>query len=341
LNNLAWLHFSRGQIDEAQQRCEAGLAYAERAGALNELAAGENLLGGIFYSQDRWTSALHHTTRAMVLREQLGYTWGVAATLSNLGILAQLAGKWSKAWSFFERSLALRQEIGDIEGVANAHNNLGTLARDQGRLDLAKHHLRASLEVAIPSQLGVYLIHANLGLAEVLLWENDLDAARGVLATSLREAETLGARDALVEIPQLEAQILAAEGAPAQAIARAEYSAHCAAEIGMRTLEASAWRVAAEAELQRGDAAAARQTLLKAQEILGTVTDELLSGRTAALGGRIALQEGQYAQAEQDLRTAQEVFSRLGASRDLAQVQSALRRLPRPDAADVLRTFSD
>jgi tetratricopeptide (TPR) repeat protein len=341
LTNLAWVDFSRGQFDQARQRCEDGLVHAERAGALNELSAGENLLGGIYYTQNRWASALQHTTRAMVLREQLGYTWGVAATLSNLGILAQLAGQWSKAWSFFDRSLALRQEIGDIEGVANAHNNLGTLARDQGKLDLAKHHLQACLEVAIPFQLGLYVIHANMGLAQIFLWEGDVDAARRALATSLREAEALEAKDALVEILQLEAQILAAEGAPDQARAQAERSACLAAEVGIRTLEASAWRVAVEAELRRGDDAAARQVLIKAQQILETVTDELLIGRTAALAGQIAWHEGQLAQAERDLRAAQEVFARLGASRDLTQVQDALRRLPRPDASGVLRALSD
>jgi len=340
LNNLAWVHFSRGQLDQARQCCEESLAYAERAGALNELSAGENLLGGVYYSQNLWSSALQHTTRAMVLREQLGYTWGVAASLSNLGILAQLAGQWNKAWSFFERSLALRQEIGDIEGVANAHNNLGTLARDQGKLDLARHHLRASLEIAIPFQLGVYVIHANLGLAQVFMWEGDRDAARRAFDTSMHEAEALGAKDALAELLQIEAQILAAEGAPAQALGVAERSARLAAEIGIRTLEASAWRVTAEIELQSRDLEAAGQALRRAMEILGRVTDELLSGRTVALAGRIALQAGQYAQAEQDLRRAQEVFTRLGASRDLAQVQEALRRVPRRAATEVLRELS-
>jgi tetratricopeptide (TPR) repeat protein len=340
LSNLAWVHFSRGQLEQARQRCEESLTHAERAGALNELSASENLLGGIYYSQNLWSSALQHTTRAMVLREQLGYTWGVAASLSNLGILAQLAGQWSKAWSFFERSLALRQEIGDIEGVANAHNNLGTLARDQGKLDLARHHLRASLDIAIPFQLGVYVIHANLGLAEVLLWEGDLDAARRAFTTSLHETEALGAKDALAELLQIEAQILAAEGASAQARDHAERSAQLAAEIGIRTLEASAWRVAAEIVLQNGDLEAAGQALRKAQEILSTLTDELLNGRTVVLAGRIASQAGQHAQAEQELRHAQEIFTRLGASRDLAQVQEALSRVPRRDATEVLRELS-
>ena len=90
-------------------------------------------MGGIFYHQSDWIPALHHTTRAMVLREQMGYTWGVASTLGNLGILAVSAGQWSKAWSFFERCLALQQEMGNIEGLAIAHNNLGLLSEGPGK----------------------------------------------------------------------------------------------------------------------------------------------------------------------------------------------------------------
>ena len=64
-----------------------------------DLAAIENLLGGIHNSQSEWADASRHTRRAMVLREQMGYTWGVASTLGNLGVLAVLEGDWHKAKS--------------------------------------------------------------------------------------------------------------------------------------------------------------------------------------------------------------------------------------------------
>jgi predicted ATPase/class 3 adenylate cyclase len=341
LTNLAWIHFSQGKFEQALQQAEDGLALAERAGALNELSAVENLMGGIHYSQSQWSEALHHTTRAMVLREQLGYTWGVAASLSNLGILAQMSGQWSKAWSFFERSLAIRQEIGDVEGIANAHNNLGTLAQDQGKSELAEKHLKASLEIAIPFQLGVYVIHANMTLAKVLLWRGEMEAARSALATSTQEAELLGAKHALAENTQILAQILMAEGDLLEAKKQAEHSAAIAVEIGMPAVEAAARRTVAEIDLHLGDLAAARESLAKAQRLLDTVTDELQTGWAAALAGRISLAKGQVNQAEKDLQVARDIFGRLGAGRDLKQVQDTIRRLPRPDASELLKVLGD
>ncbi len=126
-------------------------------------------MGGIYYHQSDWIPALHHTTRAMVLREQMGYTWGVASTLGNLGILAVSAGQWNKAWSFFERCLLLQQEMGNIEGLAIAHNNLGLLAKDQGKLDLAEYHFRESLKVASPFRMIFHMANSGNGLAHVLL----------------------------------------------------------------------------------------------------------------------------------------------------------------------------
>jgi tetratricopeptide (TPR) repeat protein len=235
----------------------------------------------------------------------------------------------------------MRQEIGDVEGMANAHNNLGTLALDQGKADLAQQHLQASLEIAIPFQLGVYVIHANMTLAKVLLWRGEMEAARSALATSTQEAELLGAKHALAENTQILAQILMAEGDLLEAKKQAEHSAAIAVEIGMPAVEAAARRTVAEIDLHLGDLAAARESLAKAQRLLDTVTDELQTGWAAALAGRISLAKGQVNQAEKDLQVARDIFGRLGAGRDLKQVQDTIRRLPRPDASELLKVLGD
>jgi predicted ATPase len=340
MTSLAWTHFLQGRFDQARQACQASLEYAERAGALNELARAENLLGGIHFNQGQWEPALQHTTRAMVLREQLGYSWGVASTLGNLGILALMTGQWSKAWSFMERSLALREEIGDVEGIAIAHANLGMLARDQGRLELAEHHLQASLEVSQPFKMNLYVIHATMAMAQVQVWQGQMEATHQSIAASLQDAETLGATDVLAEIRQIQAEFLLATNDPDEARVMADQAASLAVEIGNRGFEAAAWRLAAEAELLRGDPQAAREALANAQQILHYVTHELQTGRVAALSGRISLAEGRFAQAEQDLRAAREIFTRLGASRDLQLVQDTMRRLPRPEADEVLSSLA-
>lgn len=323
---LAWTYFLRGRFEQARQACEKSLVYARHAGALNELAAAENLLGGVYYRQSEWAQAMHHTRRAMVLREQMGYTWGVAATLSNLGILAVSAGDWNKARSFFERSLALRQEVGDVEGVAIVHNNLGTLTRDQGDLERAEFHFRESLAIAKPFQIGFHIANTTIGLAKVLLLKGEIVAAQKAIDDSLAQSEAIGADDARAEVYCIQAEILLAKSEWAKARTIAEESAIIAAERGNRGLESSAWRIVSETELQRGQIHAAWEALSKAQRATADAADDLEAGRLASQRGRIHLYEGNFAHAEAELRAAKMTFMRLGANLDLQRVEEALRR---------------
>jgi predicted ATPase/class 3 adenylate cyclase/Tfp pilus assembly protein PilF len=330
LTGLAWIHFFKGRLDQARGACEASMLYARNAGALGELAAAENLLGGVHYRQNQWEAASQHTTRAMVLREQVGYSWGVASTLNNLGILSVSAGQWRKARSFFERSLALREELGDVEGVALAHNNLGTLLRDQGELGLAEFHYRASLELATTFQMSFHLANSTLGLAQTLLLDGRIDAAQEALDESLKQAEAVGAQEILIEVHRVQAEILLAQSKWEEASAAAERSAEIAGEIGDTKLEASAYRVLAAIELARGCVPAGHQAIGQARERLREITDDFEAGQLAALAGQALLRGGETALAEAELRSAREIFMRLGANLHLRRVEHDLRlALPR------------
>jgi predicted ATPase/class 3 adenylate cyclase/Tfp pilus assembly protein PilF len=326
LNGLAWIHFVRGNFDQARRASESSLVYAQDAEALSELATAENLLGGIYYQQSDWTPALHHTTRAMILREQMGYTWGVASTLCNMGVLAVSAGHWSKARSFFERSLALRQEIGDIEGLAIAYNNLGTLARDQGELETAEKYFRQSLEAATSYQITFQVSNATVGLAKVLLLKGDLDGAQAGVDASMEQAQAIGADDLLAEIYRTQAEIQLSRAAWEEAMTAAHKSAALASETGNRSLEAAARRVVSYLETERGDLQAAYEALNQARKALAGVGDDMEAGRLLVQAGRILLAEGKSAQGESQLQEAYQVFLRLGASLDLKQVEEVLRR---------------
>jgi tetratricopeptide (TPR) repeat protein len=262
----------------------------------------------------------------MILREQAGYTWGVAGSLSNLGILAVSAGHWDKAWSFFERSLALRQEMGDVEGVAIVRNNLGTLARDRGNLEQAEYHFRQSLAIAKPFEISFHIANSAIGLAQVLLLQGKVAVAEETITDSLAQAEAIGAEDLLAEIHYVQAKILVAKSVWDEAKAEAEGAVLLAVETGNRCLEASSWRVASEIELTRGDPQAALAELAKSRRALADVTDHLEAGRIAAQAGRIGLHEGQLDQAVANLESAQEIFVQLGANLDLRQVEEALEQ---------------
>jgi predicted ATPase/class 3 adenylate cyclase/uncharacterized protein HemY len=321
LTGAAWVDFLRGQFQEARRACEAAQDHAEQTDAVIELAAAENILGGIYYRQGEWTPALHHTMRAMTLREQMGYTWGAASSMGNLGVLAVAAGHWDRARSFFERSLALRQEMGDVEGVVILRNNLGTLARLQGKLEEAESHYRESLALAKPFEIGFHIGNSAVGLARVLLLKGECEAAEEALATALSQAEATGAQDLLAEAHQVRARLLLSRSLWDEAKTEAERSAAMAAESGNPGLETAAWRVAARVELERNDLESAEDMLIMARQALTNVTDQLENGRVAALAGRIALAQGEIATAQAQLGEAKAIFMRLGATRDLEEVR--------------------
>lgn len=327
LTGMAWVHFLQGRFDRAREACEASLEYAQSAGELNALARAENLLGGVYLRQNKWAAASHHTTQAMILREQTGYTWGVASTLSNLGVLSVRAGQWDKARSFFERSLALRQEMGDVEGMALLHNNLAMLVLDQGDLDLAERHFRESLEIAEPFKIGFHTANSKMGLARTLLKKGESEAAQETLTAGLAQAEAIGSQNIVAEAYRVQAEILLEGPALSETLAAAERAVSLAADTGDRSLEAAAWRVLSAIELQRENAQAAREALAKAQQVLVDVTDEVEAGRVAAQAGQIHLYEGQFTQAKTDLQIAKQIFARLGANLDLQHVEEMSKRL--------------
>ena len=321
LNGLAWIHFMRGDLDQARTACESSIRYAQGVDALSELAAAENLLGGIHFRESAWKPALHHTMRAMILREQMGYTWGVAASMSNLGILAHSAGQWSKAQSYFEQTFEMWEEMGDAEGLAIVHNNMGSLALDQGELELAEFHFRESLGTAPSTDLAVHITKAQVGLAQVLSLKGELGAAQESIDASLGQAQAIGAHDLLAEIYLAQAEIRLAGSAWEEARSAAQEAASLAADAGHRSFEAHAWRLISMVALEQGDLQAAHEALARGRQAIAGATDELETGRLAAQAGRICRREGAVTQADAELGVAQAIFTQLGAKLDLERLE--------------------
>lgn len=322
LNGLAYLQLQQGHLEEAQKSCEASMVFAQRVNDLSGLSMAENTLGGVYYHQRAWSKAAHHTRRAMVLREQMGYTWGVASTLSNLGLLAVLEGEWHKAKSFFERSQALRQEIGDVEGVALVHNNLGALNRDQGHLEPAEMHFRESLNVARPFDMGFHIANSTVGLAQVLWLKGAREAARETVEAGMQLAVDVGAKETLVEVYRLRAEMLMDAMAWDEARAAAMQAIEYADALGNRGWQASLWRLISELEMQRGNHRAAHEALDMARQALADATEALEDGRIHMQASRLARSEGLLSEAAVEIQAARKIFMRLGATLDLARSEA-------------------
>ncbi len=310
---LGWLYFSQAKFDDARIECQKILDYAKKTNHLGNLASAENLLGGIAYRLGDWQEAMRHTTRAKILREEMGDSGGIAASLANLGLLALESGHWPKAISYFQESLALRQDIGDIEGIVIDHNNLAFVYRNQGDFSLAEEHQRQCLQIALQFNMAYNIANANLELSRILLSKDAHDLVKTHLSNAKKEANAIEAKGLLIEIATTEAQFLLVQSSWEEALIIAQDTLKKAETIGNKIYEVVCWRIIAESSLSLQREEVALDAITKAKNLISDSKNNLEIGETAALAYKIYSQLGNIDEAQSAFQQAEAIFKKLGA----------------------------
>lgn len=319
---LGWCLFMQSDLENAKEAVMKSMLYAGKANNITTLAMAENYLGGILYRQGDLQQAMQHTRTAMTYWQEIGYSWGVAAALSNLGILESVSGNWQAAYNSIKRSLDLRQKMGDVDGVAITNHNLGHLVRNQGDVVQAELHYRDSLAVSRPFQMNWHAANSLVGLAQSLLCQGRIDEASEALQGGLHLAQEINAPDVIVEAYCTTAEIQLTQDRLPDAEESARSAAALASQIGVSPLLATAWRLAASSLLRQGRAQDAEKALDMAWQALADGPDKLEDGRLHAQAMLIASAAGNADQARFHREAAEDAFKHLGASRDLALLES-------------------
>lgn len=115
-----------------------------------------------------------------------------ARAANNLGIIENIRGRTNAALTFFQRALAAYARVGAVRGLAQTHHNLGIACRDLGRLDRADGHLRQALDLAATegSEDVVALVEAEMG--NLRLEAGDARLAESFARRALERFERLG-----------------------------------------------------------------------------------------------------------------------------------------------------
>ena len=319
---LGWCHFMRSDFDPAIEAVNQSMHFARLARNLTTLAMAENYMGGIFYRKGDLQQAMQHTRTAMSYWQDIGYSWGVAAALSNLGILENASGNWQAAYNSIQRSLDLRQKMGDVDGVAITKSNLGQLLRNLGDLAQAELHFRDSLAVSRPFQMNWHAANSLVGLAQSLLGQGKIGEASEALKECFRLAQEINAPDIIVEAYCTKAEIHLAKGRLAEAEDSARCAAQMAAQIGIHPLLAASLRLTAACHLRQERLQEAGEILEQAWQALAGGPDRLEEGRLHAQAMLISLAKHDLEQAQAHREAARQVFSQLDAAHDLAQLEA-------------------
>jgi tetratricopeptide (TPR) repeat protein len=117
LQNLAWISFVRGQIDDAETRLiEAGAVFAE-LGDHGGQAWTDGLMAFVRFYQGRVPDARELATKVLRESERRADRWGQGMMLLVLGAIDLWEGRTVRAEEYSQRSVGLLRSLGDTMGL--------------------------------------------------------------------------------------------------------------------------------------------------------------------------------------------------------------------------------
>ena len=278
----------------------AALAVADQA--RDEAARGHaiNILAIVEWKQGNMDEAERLYLLARESAHRSGEGRLAAMTSSNLGIIANVRGEEREARQYYESSLAHARSAGRADQAIAALCNLGQLDTQSGHFDLANRHLREAHELATVIGDRSSLITIELHIAKLRIRQGDLAGARSACDRTRGILEQIG---------------------DAREAGEAEYVYGIVARAG-------------------GDALAAEQHFLRAEQIGIARQDMILQGEIARELSELYRAQGRNRQTLQRLNHAHRLFAQLRARRELADVDRRTAKLEN-EFLDVVRKWGE
>jgi tetratricopeptide (TPR) repeat protein len=312
-----------GQMDAALPLREEELRVAERVGDLFTLTSGLSDMAHHYYIRGDFRRSRIYSDRALAVaerREDLGYA---ATVLAFRAFIDTVSGDWDAAHVDAERALAICQQTNAPAGLMSFVSlALGHLHLAEGRLDDAKRYLEEIIEVEPNSLLLMTIRLAQAGLAErdLLLGQPEQAVTRLLPLLDRPGLQELHVTNLLPLLAwaHLElGEIAAAREIVAQAIRRGKVQRNRLALV-------EALRVQVMVALRQECRPEAEQVLDEGLAVARAVPHPYAEARLLALQGQLSAQKGEPGAARERLAAALAIFRRLGAGRDVEQVERAL-----------------
>jgi putative nucleotidyltransferase with HDIG domain len=300
LRFVARTYMHDADYDAAIDCAEAARTVAEQTS--DEAARGHaiNILAIVQWKQGNLDEAERLYLLARQSADHSGESRLAAMTASNLGIIANVRGEERKARSYYESSLAHARSAGRADQAITALGNLGQLNTQSGHLDVANRHLTEARELAT----------------------------------------VIGDRSMVVTIELLIAKLRIKQGALEDARMTCERIRGIIEQIGDSREAGDAEHVYGIVARAGGDAVAAEQHFLRAEEIGIARQDMILQGEIARELSELYRAQGRNRQTLQRLNHAHRLFSQLRARRELADVDRRTAKLEN-DFLDVVRKWGE
>jgi tetratricopeptide (TPR) repeat protein len=315
--------FRKGLHEEGVEWGLKALRFALRSRDLREVAYARNMLATCFMERGDLRRAVRHLRQAVGLYHELGDFLGQASANNNLGMCYHLQGTLDAALYHYQVAVHTDERVGDEVDAAIVQANIGEVLLALGRIPEAVENLSAVVRVhqqggGLAAVAG--LSHINLSRCQLVM--GDLDASERHLRRAKRLLSEVGAEALLLEAELQQSELRLAQGRTAAAAASARQSLVRIRALHAQLLESRGERILGEA-LAAGSRPERAEEHLRASMLLarkvGAAHEE---ARSAIAMARHLLRSGApRSRASAYVRRAEKIFRRMGAELELREAE--------------------
>jgi tetratricopeptide (TPR) repeat protein len=310
-----------GDYGAALEAAQQGLALAPSE--LRQLRADALIMLGTIYGyKGDIAQSNAYTQQALEICRRLHDSLRIVRILNNMGIDTSITGDWAGAVAYWQEALALSEQLGNLTLRIRLEMNLGQLSVNQGEDEAARAYLGSSLALARLNHLRELEIVSLGVLADLHLRRHEPDQARPLVAEVERLAGENSHKHWLQEAARYQAQIQLESGDAQAAQQAIQHALRLVRELSDTYEEGLASRVHGQVLRARGRPEAA---LAAFEQSLALLADDPYESARSQVQLGLALCDGGDMQRGHALfEDARAVFARLGARRDLAEVEALL-----------------
>jgi len=311
-----------GNHDQALAELEQGLRHLPPGPSRLHITALGNL-SNIYYIRGDTQRGQAYSQQALGHAQRINDVWAMIEVWLDLGIEFDIVGRWDEALAHYEQALSQAEQLGSLDQQARSLLGLGNTYFKQGDVEAAKSNLSKCISIARSRGLKSLIIYAGNSLAGIHAYLSETRNAEALLVEAEQLAQATGVRGQLPETYRNWVLVRLAQGRSQEALVYAERSASLAYEfesavdkgIGLRVQGQAQW-----ANHQRGEAL---DSFEKSLAILAA-RDPYESARTKVEWAKCLRSEGNLEQSTALLQQAKSAFEKLGALRDLADLDGLL-----------------
>ncbi|MDL5056077.1 tetratricopeptide repeat protein [Geitlerinema calcuttense] len=278
-------------------------------------------LGEIYQYWGRWKIAESYYRDALDIAKRYKDKFLIASSLALLGNIEYERGNWAESECLFRQSLHLQTELEDRSGIASSWGQLGNIERSRGNCEEAERLFRQSLQLRteLGDRSGMATSWLSLGDIEHL--RGNLEEAKCLYHRSLQLQTELNNRFGIATCWENLGYIESCRGNRDEAERLFRQTLQLRTELGDRSGMATSWGQLGDIERKRGNWDEAERLYCQHLDVETELGDRYKIAEINYDLAQLWRKRGNPETAQEYYTTAQQLYQKLGAVKDLERIE--------------------